>query len=117
MINTLLLESTLDHIKSYPELHHQWGYFEVNEFGLAACFAARSLLISGYEAMIGQKVGSKSCLAQHPRTGETVGVWPEAQKRLRLNNETAKRLFTATNTRESIEQTIKDLLNTAPQRF
>ena len=115
MVNASLLEETMAHIRSYPELHHQYGYYEVNEFGLAACFAARSLLIAGYTPLINtERVGAVSCLVSHPDTKVTLGVWDEARDVLGLTGDWAKNLFTSTNTRKMLEQKVKDVINGSP---
>lgn len=49
MVNRNLLIETMAHITLLPELHVQGSLFEETEFGTAACFMGRALLLSGYE--------------------------------------------------------------------
>src|SRR6478752_3264506 len=111
MVNTALLESTLDHIKSYPELHNQGIIFQVNEFGLSACFAGRALLLAGYKAALLMREGAFSGMARHPVTGEIVLAWDEAKGVLGLTDQQARDLFAPVNTRSALELKAKDLLN------
>ena len=111
MVNAALLEETLGHIKAYPELHSQSYFYEMTEFGLAACFAARALLLAGYESTLTNRLGSMSSMAIHPETRERVLVFYEAQKVLGLDREWAENLFTPINTRLMLERKVKDLLN------
>ena len=111
MINVQLLERTLAHIVAFPELHHQTGFFEVNEFGVSACFAGRSLLLSGYKHLLPEREGARGCIVQHPETKETVAVWHEARKILGLSKEQASSLFSSINTRHMLECKVKELLN------
>lgn len=110
MINAQLLESTISHIRDFPELHAQSGFYSVNEFGVAACFAGRSLLLAGYEAALPLRLGATSSLAKHPTAG-IVNVWDEARIVLGIGRLSAATLFSATNTRRDLEHYVKDILN------
>lgn len=114
MLNTPLIEDTLCHITSYPELHNQTFFYEQTEFGLTACYAGRALLLAGYEASLSNRVGSLSSMAIHPITGERLNVFYEAQQVLGLDRSWAQNLFTPVNTRHMIERKVKDLLNESP---
>lgn len=115
MINRPLLEDTLAHICGLPELHSQSFFYEVNEYGLAACYAGRSLLLSGYEAALTSvREGATSCLAIEPYTRERVNVWEEAREVLGIDRQWATNLFTPVNTRYMLERKVKDLLNGSP---
>ena len=115
MVNVDLLERTLSHISDFPELHNQTGFYEVNEFGVAACFAARALLLAGYTAAFAfYEIGDTTSLAQHPVTKHLVPAWYEAQEVLGLSKEQAANLFRSSNTRQMIELKVKDLINGSP---
>lgn len=109
-MNAALIEETMAHIRSHPELHSQSYFYEMTEFGVAACFAARALLLAGYESTL-NRPGSMSSMAIHPITRERVLVFYEAQKVLGLSREWAENLFSPINTRLMLEQKVKDLLN------
>lgn len=112
MINATLLEETATHIRSFPELHSQSYFFEQTEFGIAACFAGRALLLSGYTPEFNlPNIGN---VAWHPRTCELVPAWGEARTVLGLSMEQAHNLFTPINNSRMIDRKVKDLLNGSP---
>jgi len=114
MVNVQLLGQAMTHIIKHPELHHQTGCYEVNEFGVAACLAGRTLLLAGYEPMLPMIDGARSSLAQNPRTHEIVSVWNEARDILGLAREQASNLFAPSNTRLMLEKKVNDLLKQSP---
>jgi len=111
MVDASLLEETLSHIRDNPELHDQSYCYSVNEFGLVACFAGRSLLLRGYDADLPMNLGACGSMATRPETNHRVGVLGEAQEILGLDHHWAVNLFTPLNTRNMLERKVKDLLS------
>lgn len=108
MVNASLLEGTISHIRDFPELHSQSFYYERNEFGLAACFAGRALILAGYTPIA--TMGT----ALRPYDKAVVGVWPEAREVLGINERWASNLFSPRNNRRMLELKVKDILNGSP---
>lgn len=113
-MDAALLEDTMLHIRSYPELHNQSYYYEQSDYGLCACFAGRALLLAGYSPVM--TYGIRGCIAAHPTNGTFVNVWTEARERLGIEDKWAANLFTPQNTRRMLDLKVKDLLNGSPLR-
>lgn len=112
MVNDALLEDTMLHIRTYPELHNPTYFFEATDFGLAACFAGRALLLIGYEPEL--NLANIGNMVRRPEGGKRVPAWSEAKDILRLDERQAMNLFTPVNTAHMLERKVKDLLNGSP---
>lgn len=108
--NYSLLENTMVHIRSNPELHNQASFFERGELGMTACFAGRALLLAGYQPVM----ATDNSAAVYMPDGTIELAWIAAQKLLGLTYEQASNLFTPANTSHMLELMVKDVLNGAP---
>ena len=107
-----LLEETMLHIRTFPELHNQSFFFERTELGLCACFAGRACLLSGLQVVLARPGMGGSVVYR----GLPQSAFPVARDLLGLTHDQARNLFTPLNTTQMLELKVKDLVNGSPLR-
>jgi hypothetical protein len=112
-VDHALLEETMLHIRTYPELHNQSYFFEQAELGLAACFAGRACLLAGLEVVLHGFDGVGGSVVHN---GLLKSAFPAARDLLGLTHDQARNLFTPLNTTHMLELKVKDLVNGSPLR-
>lgn len=110
--NIELLETTMQFIKDNPEKHNQTSYVDI--CGTASCFAGWALELAGELERV-NKIN-----AEQNRTGAWytdraypgLAIWgAEAARILGLNRDEARMLFSECNSRDQIEELVKELVN------
>ena len=107
-----LLEETMLHIRTFPELHNQSFFFERTDLGLRACFAGRACLLSGLEVVLNPLGWGGSVIHQILLQS----AFTVARDLLGLTHDQARNLFTPLNTTHMLELKVKDLVNGSPLR-
>jgi hypothetical protein len=105
-----LLEETMLHIRTYPELHNQSVFFEKTELGLAACFAGRACLLAGLDVVL-HAFGVGGSVVYND---QSQSAFTAARDLLGLTHDQARNLFTPLNTTQMLEWKVKDLVNGLP---
>jgi len=111
-VDHALLEETMLHIRTYPELHNQSFFFEKTELGLAACFAGRACLLAGLDVVL-HAFGVGGSVVYND---QSQSAFTAAQDLLGLSHNEARNLFTPLNTTQMLELKVKDLVNGSPLR-
>ena len=116
MVNTELLERTMQHIEDNPKLHNQRVWAEETGCGTAACLAGRACALSGIELQPGWVqiwTGFMHANVQGAALigGKLVSAGETAMELLGISAEDAILLFSPGNTIPQLKLMVKDLLN------
>ena len=115
MVNSALLESTLNHIRDFPELHDQAWFFTQTEAGLCACYAGRACLLAGLQPVMEDSYWGRLTSARVWMADGTQSARLTARDLLGLDTERANNLFMPYNTYQLLELKVKDILNGDPE--
>lgn len=112
-LNAELAWKTLDHIDQHPELHNQGWWFQQEETLVLACYAGRAAMLAGAVPVFDSEFSSFSSYVRTP-DGEMDFVGGYAERLLGVTNVQAAKLFYGGNTRDRLEELVRDIFGPRP---
>lgn len=104
-VNVPLLEKVMTHILDYPETHDQFLW--MSQCGTRACFAGWAVLLDESN----EYTQGENPTCYYDSQGNELAIWEVARRLLCLSEDEASILFFSLNTRDDLENYVKQLKN------